>query len=283
MLPGYMIPMGVRGAKKPFSFTVTVTAGETVNLQLSVHTGKTAKVQWDDGRETTVSYSAGFYTSHTNTYAAAGTYNIKIVDADNLKGFRIYAPAYSVTIVGALPVNLTYLYLNGNSIAWTYTGALPVELTSIYLYGNSIAWTYTGALPVNPTYLSLYGNSIAWTYTGALPVELTSLSLNGNSIAWTYTGALPVELTKIYLRGNSIAWTYTSQSYKSTLSYFIYLPGTTGKWLSATVDQVIADLKTSTMAGTVDIAGNNEARTSASDQDLVDLRANGATVTVNEY
>ena len=239
MLPGYMIPMGVRGAKKPFSFTVTVTAGETVDLGISVHTGKTAKVRWGDGKETTVSYSAGNYTSHTNTYTAAGTYTINIVDADNLKGFRINDPAYSVNIVGALPVNLTYLYLNGNAIAWTYTGALPVNLTYILLSGSAIAWTYTGALPVDLTYLRLYGNSIAWTYT--------------------------------------------SQSYKSTLSYFLYLPGTTGKWLSATVDQVIADLKTSTMAGDVNIAGNNEARTSASDQDLIDLRANGATVTVNEY
>jgi hypothetical protein len=201
----------------PFSFTVTVAAGETVDLGLSVHTGKTAKVQWDDGKETTVSYSAGNGTSHTNVYAAAGTYNIKIVDADNLKGFRIYNPAYSVNIVGALPVNLTFV------------------------------------------------------------------SLSGNAIAWTYSGALPVNMTFLYLSGNAIAWTYISQSYKSTLGTFMYLPGVAGKWLSATVDQVIADLKASGMTGGVYIAGNNEARTSASDHDLVDLRANGATVTVNEY
>jgi hypothetical protein len=200
-----------------FSFTVTVAAGQTVNLQLSVHTGKTAKVRWGDSRETTVSYSAGNYVSHTNVYAAAGTYNIKIVDADNLKGFRINSPVLSANIVGALPVNLTHVYFNGNSIAWTYSGALPVNLTYVRLTGNSIAWTYT------------------------------------------------------------------SQSYKSTLDTFLYLPGALGRWLSASVDQVIADLKASGMTGTVNIAGNNEARTSASDQDLIDLRANGATVTVNEY
>ena len=310
-----------------FSFTVTVTAGETVELGLSVHTGKTAKVQWGDGRETTVSYSVGGFTSHTNVYAAAGTYNIKIVDADNLKGFRINNPSYSVNIVGALPVNLTYVWLFGNAIAWTYNGALPVDLTYLYLRGNPIAWAYTGALPVDLTYVYLSGNSIAWTYTGALPVNLTTLSLTGTSIAWTYSGALPVNLTHLYLRGssivwtytgalpvnltylylvgnpiawaytgalpvdltyiflsgNSIAWTYTSQSYKSNLSNFRYSPGATGKWSSVMVDQVIKDLAASTMAGNVNIAGNNEARTSASDQALIDLRANGATVTVNEY
>ena len=266
-----------------FSFTVTVTAGETVELGLSVHTGKTAKVQWGDGRETTVSYSVGDFTSHTNVYAAAGTYNIKIVDADNLKGFRINNPSYSVNIVGALPVNLTYVWLFGSSIAWTYTGALPVDLTYVSLTGTSIAWTYSGALPVNLTHLYLRGSSIVWTYTGALPVNLTYLYLVGNAIAWTYTGALPVDLTYIFLSGNSIAWTYTSQSYKSNLSNFRYSPGATGKWSSVMVDQVIKDLAASTMAGNVNIAGNNEARTSASDQALIDLRANGATVTVNEY
>ncbi|MDY0338597.1 MAG: hypothetical protein RBQ78_02355, partial [Acholeplasmataceae bacterium] len=55
----------------PFSFTVTVAAGQTVDLQLSVHPNKVAKVQWDDGRETTVSYSAGDFTSYKNVYAAA--------------------------------------------------------------------------------------------------------------------------------------------------------------------------------------------------------------------
>ena len=207
------------GYKEPnsFTFTVTVTAGQTVNLILSVHIGKIVKVQWGDGKETTVSYSGDTFTSHTNIYTVAGTYTINIVDADNLKGFLINNPAYSVNIVGALPVNLTYVSFNGNSINWNHTGALPVNLTYIYFYGNSINWSYS------------------------------------------------------------------AQAYKSTLTRFRYLPGVPGKWSSVMVDQVIKDLAASTMAGNVNIAGNNEARTSASDQALIDLRANGATVTVNEY
>lgn len=223
----------------PFSFTVTVTAGQTVDLSLSAHTGKIAKVQWGDGKETTVSYSGNSFESHKNIYAVAGTYTIKIADSDNLKFFRIEKPDYSVDIVGALPLYLIRLTLNGNSINWNHTGALPVNLTFIYIYGNSINWNHTGALPVNMTYIQFIGNSINWSYS--------------------------------------------AQAYKSTLTSFRYLPGVTGKWSSVMVDQVIKDLAASTMAGEVNIAGNNEARTSASDQDLIDLRANGATVTVNEY
>ena len=80
---------------------------------------------------------------------------------------------------------MTYLYLFGGSIAWTYSGALPAGLTVLHLQGNLIAWTYSGALPTGLTYLYLVGNSIAWTYSGALPTGLTYLSLSGNSIVWT--------------------------------------------------------------------------------------------------
>lgn len=89
------------------------------------------------------------------------------------------------TLIGALPIGLTYLILSGNSINWTYTGALPTGLNYLFLSGSSIAWTYTGALPTGLTTLYLSGNSIAWTYTGALPTKLTYLRLEGDLINWT--------------------------------------------------------------------------------------------------
>ena len=62
------------------------------------------------------------------------------IDLQNLTRLRI---AGTSTLTGALPTGLTYLYLFGNSIAWTYSGALPTGLTFLYLLGNSI--DYTGA------------------------------------------------------------------------------------------------------------------------------------------
>ena len=84
------------------------------------------------------------------------------IDLQNLTRLRI---AGTSTLTGALPTGLTYLYLFGNSIAWTYSGALPTGLTFLLLLGNSIAWTYSGALPTGLTFLYLLGNSI--DYTGA--------------------------------------------------------------------------------------------------------------------
>jgi hypothetical protein len=128
-----------------------------------------------------------------------------------LSTMTIFRITGASTLTGAMPTGLTYLYLSGASIAWTYNGALPTGLTGLtylLLSGNSIAWTYNGALPTGLTYLLLSGNSIAWTYNGALPTGLTYLFLEGASIAWTYNGALPTGLTYLWMVGASIAWTY---------------------------------------------------------------------------
>ena len=122
-----------------------------------------------------------------NTTAPILTWNLNDIPATCLKireneQYTIILPTTGNT---ALPTGLTYLWLYGINIAWTYTGALSVELTFLLLRGDNIAWTYTGALQTGLTYLYLYGANIAWTYTGALPVELTYLYLRGAKIDWT--------------------------------------------------------------------------------------------------
>ena len=89
---------------------------------------------------------------------------------------------------GSLPSGLTYLYLHGTNINWTYSGSLPSGLTYLYLYGSNINWTYSGSLPSGLTYLYLLGTNINWTFSGSLPSGLTSLTLNGSNINWTYSG-----------------------------------------------------------------------------------------------
>ena len=108
---------------------------------------------------------------------------------------------------GSLPSGLTYLYLLGTNINWTYSGSLPSGLTSLTLNGSNINWTYSGSLPSGLTYLYLLGTNINWTYSGSLPSGLTSLTLNGSNINWTYSGSLPSGLTYLYLKGTNINWT----------------------------------------------------------------------------
>jgi hypothetical protein len=86
---------------------------------------------------------------------------------------------------GSLPSGLTYLYLLGSKIKWTYSGSLPSGLTSLTLNGTNINWTSSGSLPSGLTYLYLKGSNINWTYSGSLPSGLTFLVLNGSNINWT--------------------------------------------------------------------------------------------------
>jgi len=129
---------------------------------------------------------------------------------------------------GSLPSGLTYLYLLGTNINWTYSGSLPSKLTSLTLNGSNINWTYSGSLPSGLTSLYLNGTNINWTYSGSLPSGLTSLTLNGSNINWTYSGSLPSGLTSLTLYGTNINWTY-SGSLPSGLTY-LYLLGTNINW-----------------------------------------------------
>jgi hypothetical protein len=113
------------------------------------------------------------------------------------------------TYSGSLPSGLTSLTLNGSNINWTYSGSLPSGLTSLTLLGTNINWTYSGSLPSGLTYLYLLGTNINWTYSGSLPSGLTSLDLNGPNINWTYSGSLPSGLTSLALYCTNINWTYS--------------------------------------------------------------------------
>jgi hypothetical protein len=184
------------------------------------------------------------------------------------------------TFTGALPTGLTYLSLNGASIAWTYNGALPTGLTSLYFDGASIAWTYNGALPTGLTYLYLFGSSIAWTYNGALPTGLTSLILSGSSIAWTYNGALPTGLTYLDLSGASIAWTYNGAL--PTGLTFLGLFG-------ASMDYTGLDIGNNGNIGTFSMLNYRVAKMSSADMITLLTQMTGragtlpAAVTINDY
>ena len=86
---------------------------------------------------------------------------------------------------GLLKIRQSTAYTN--ILPTSGTKALPTGLTFLWLEGNNIAWTYTGALPTGLTYLRITSNNFAWTYTGALPTGLTHLRLSGANIAWTGT------------------------------------------------------------------------------------------------
>jgi prophage maintenance system killer protein len=213
----------------------------------------TVYLDWGDG-SAVVKISSITDQIVTSNYATNNTtYNIKLYgDLSKVKKFYVYESTVAslnindisdymtnleylylrlITATGnkALPTNITYLYLNGANINWTYSGALPNGITYLYLNGDNINWTYVGALPTDITYLVLNGANINWTYVGALPTGINGyLYLSGANINWTYTGALPAGITYLYLNGANINWTYTG-ALPAGITY-LYLNGDNINW-----------------------------------------------------
>jgi len=231
------------------ALTIDYTATQ-FDFKFKLPSTSTIKIYWGDGTSEDVVGQDGTEITKTSSYSGAGEYEFWISgddtdityikldnDIDNSCDMTKWSALTSLTdliirgtmtLSGVLPTGLTYLYLYGDSINWTYNGALPTGLTNLYLYGDSINWTYNGALPTGITYLYLNGDGINWTYNGALPTGLTNLYLRSSNINWTYNGALPTGLTYLYLIRDNINWTYNG-ALPTGLTY-LYLNGSSINW-----------------------------------------------------
>jgi len=135
----------------------------------------------------------------------------------------------------------------------TGSNALPTGITYLYLNGNNINWTYNGALPTGITYLLLSGTNINWTYNGALPTGITSLHLSGTNINWTYNGALPTGLTYLYLTGSNIGWSGLNVGNNGNITFFNLANYRTDKMSSTDMVTLLTQLtnRTGTLPSTI--------------------------------
>ena len=78
----------------------------------------------------------------------------------SLNGWSSEINAPLISSVGFPLRNLTHLHLSGQC---EFSGSLPSGLTYLYLLGTNINWTYSGSLPSGLTYLYLKGTNINWT------------------------------------------------------------------------------------------------------------------------
>ena len=180
----------------------------------------------------------------SDTNAADLHYNVSRLV--NLEQLRITG---NCRITGSPPVNVTYWYLNGSNIYWTYEGAPPAGVTQWYLIGSNIYWTYEGAPPADVTVWRVQGSNIYWTYEGAPPADVTYWYLNGDNINWTG------------LMGNSTGNI-------SVLSIFNFR---TEKFTKEELIAFLEDMTTSTRGFPASITiGETQGLNPNSDQDIID-------------
>lgn len=260
-----------------WDLVIAQRGGTAAALTLTTAGGVATTIDWGDGTVNTP--ASGVLQSRT--YASAATaYQIRakssspitqLVSASNVFAFDLAAlPGTLIAVnlsgsnpvsgsVASLPAGLTNLYITGANIIGGSVANLPAGLTSLYAFGSN---TLTGSLNTLPTGLSAFNVAGANTISGS-------------------TAALPSALSLFVLQGNNSVATSTTPWRTAAISNVVLAGGALS---SASVDNLLVALANVTSwAGvrTIDLRGNNAARTAASNAAVATITGLGATVLTN--
>jgi len=249
--------------------------------------GKVVTVNWGDGNKENVTFSGvGVDDNISHDYGVAGNFIISLTgDLGDLTTIEYAAQKLSKFYLPSILINLTYLSFYYTRLTTGTTAELKVfaNLTHLDFFYTAVTGT-TADLRVltNLTYLSFTSSNVTGT-TADLRVltNLTYLSFSKTAVI----GDL----------GELRALTSLETLYAYSLSGTSYTAGALpdswkmvqvqdNAWTSTEVDNFIIDLDTPGRVhdGTLNIAGTNAARTSASDEAKQHLIDKGWTITVNE-
>lgn len=119
------------------------------------------------------------------------------------------------------------------------------------------------------------------------PQTLVHVHNQGDDITVsTDVGTLPPLITYLLLRGDAIDLTYTSpRVWEAVMDRVLLFPSIAGKLSTTEIDNILIDLDDSTTSwggtASIDLRGNNDARSAASDAAVISLGLKGATVLTN--
>lgn len=171
-------------------FDIVATADQ-LTYQFSAKPLRQFEVEWGDGTSTYV--TSGTVSTPSHTYSRAGTYRIRILDAENLFGSSNYikpgANNTSANNVYAAMVGVVHAWKNAGGYFWGYSFDACVNMTGLeipsgttnisdYAFRNCSSWN-ASKLPSSIT--SITGGAFMNCTNVAfesLPSGLTSLSAN---------------------------------------------------------------------------------------------------------
>jgi len=179
---------------------------------------------------------------------------------------------------------LTKIYMATTSSKLNHDlASLPSGLTT---YDNIGSNTTSGDIASLPSGLTYYSNTGSNTTSGdiaSLPSGLTTYVNAGLNTTSGDMASLPIGLTYYYNTGSNQVNQYTSgHTFSASMTFFLNRPAAGYGLDSTEVDNLLIDLESSGMSsGTINIAGNNAARTAASDAAVTSLEGKGVTVDTN--
>ena len=187
--------------------------------------------------------------------------------------------------IANLPSVLTYFDCTGSNTLSGDIAGLPSVLTYFYCTGSNTVSGDIASLPSFLTHFVCTGSNTVSGDIASLPSVLTNFVCTGSNTVSGDLADLPSVLTYFSCSGSNTISIYTSpRVWANLMGYILSLPAAGSGLDSTEVDNLIIDLSAVvTWSGSkvINIAGNNEARTAASDAAVAVLIGKGVTVTTN--
>ena len=252
-------------------------ASDTSSIQLKDVDGNACKVDFGDGKLQDIS-------TISETESLIVPSFIKIYSLNGLSYFKSSNNNFSFSL-SDLPSSLTYFYCTGSNTINGSLSDLPSSLTYFYCTGSNTINGSLSDLPSVLTYFLCTGSNTISGSLSALPSFLLTFRCSGSNTISGSLSDLPLSLTTFRCSGsNTISGYSLGHVFSNNFQYILSLPSSGSGLDSSEVDNLLIDLsQVPTWSGSkiVNIAGNNAARTSASDSAVAILVSKGVSVTTN--
>jgi len=270
---------GWLGYDRFFRFNVINT--QTIAGEFSTMDGKTIEVDWGDGSRSTYS---GIDQAYSKDYGSAGNRTVTICRSGLLTKFTMMQAGANITFnLANLPAGLTYFYCSGSNTVSGDLANLPAGLTHFYCFGSNTVSGDLANLPAGLTYFYCSGSNTVSGDLANLPAGLTHFDCSGSNTVSGDLANLPAGLTHFYCSGSNTVSDYSGKAWTTKPAIFITIP-IGGGMIAAEVDQLLIDFDDDLVwaAGNeITITGTHAGRTAASDAAVLNMEAEGATVTTN--
>jgi len=182
-----------------------------------------------------------------------------------------------------LPAGLTHFDCSGSNTVSGDLANLPAGLTHFYCSGSNTVSGDLANLPAGLTYFYCSGSNTVSGDLANLPAGLTHFYCLGLNTVSGDLANLPAGLTHFYCSGSNTVSDYSGKAWTTKPAIFITIP-IGGGMIAAEVDQLLIDFDDDLVwaAGNeITITGTHAGRTAASDAAVLNMEAEGATVTTN--
>ena len=263
-----------------FEFDVNNT--QTISGVFSTASGRTIRVDWGDGTET--SYS-GTDQAWSHDYGSAGNHTVRMYKSVYLTKFTMEESGADISFdLAKLPRNVTYFRCYGSNTVSGDIANLPTGLTYFRCEGSN---TVSGDinLPTGLTYFRCSGSNTVSGDIANLPTGLTVFNCYGSNTVLGDLANLPTGLTVFNCSGSNTVSDYTTpHTWTTNFSTFRLVPVGAGGLSTAEIDNLLIDFDADLVwasGNTIILTGTNAARSAASDAAVANMEAEGASVTTN--